>query len=421
MLQLIHRLVDRCRGAQYPDARGAAASEPALFRRPELASRMASALMSHHHASGLFLTAPRRTGKSTFIRHDLKPALEQEHRALVLYADLWGRRNEDPGTVIVDLIKEAVTRHEDRAVRMLDRLSLSRLKAPGVEWELKKERVEREPSLCELLERLSDLARQTVVLVIDEVQQTQATRLGRDVLYMLKSARDQLNGCEQLKFRFVATGSHNEKIQCLVSDKHQAFYMAPLDVLPTLEAEAYFLWARRLHGPGFMPGLPAMARAFEICLRRPEPFHQACRGAAAMERLSPEMQEQMLLCLAREQIDVERCKLYLRLQPLKPLDQALLRLLAEDGLAFSPYFPAAARRLKAMLAAVPDDGVPEVSETAIEMALNRLCEARLVWRGDGPYALEESQFAQWLLERDPVVVATPPMHLPQQEQTAQIA
>ena len=49
----------------------------------------------------------------------------------------------------------------------------------------------------------------------------------------------------------------------------------------------------------------------------------------------------------------------------------------------------------------PDER-PDVSTTSIRAALDQLCEARLVWRGDGPYALEESQFASWLLERQPI-------------------
>ncbi len=128
MLQLIDRVLDRFRGV----------SRPTPFRR-----LVGSAILSsgtgqpdgvrvdvHDHASGLFLTAPRRTGKSTFIQRDLTPALEREHGALVLYADLWRRRSEDPGTVIVELINQAVKSHEDQARRMFDRLSLSRLKVP---------------------------------------------------------------------------------------------------------------------------------------------------------------------------------------------------------------------------------------------------------------------------------------------------
>lgn len=403
MLPIIQRALDRVRGVSRPDARVDAQSDPSLFRRPELASRMAAALMSHDHACGLFLTAPRRSGKSTFIRQDLKMALEREHRALVLYADLRGRRSEDPGAVIVDLIHQAVKSYEDRARQALDRLSLSRLKAPGFEWELKQERGEREPSLCEALERLSDLAGQTVVLVIDEVQQTQTTPLGRDVLFMLKSARDQLNDREKLKFRFLATGSHHEKIVCLVLDKHQAFLGADLEELPTLGDEPYLRWERALHGPGFQPGLAVMARAFQICLRRPADLRKVCRGTAKVAAGEPRAQEEMLLRLARERIDVEKRQLFVRLEPLQPLEQAVLRLLAEDGEAFSPYFPQANRRLKDMLAVLPEGDRQEVSASTIESALHKLCEARLVWRGDGPYVLEESQFAGWLLERDPVI------------------
>lgn len=51
---------------------------------------------------------------------------------------------------------------------------------------------------------------------------------------------------------------------------------------------------------------------------------------------------------------------------------------------------------------MPPDERPDVSTASIRAALDQLCEARLVWRGDGPYALEESQFASWLLERPPI-------------------
>lgn len=50
-------------------------------------------------SSGLFLAAPRRTGKSTFMREDLRPALEQSG-AHVLYVDLWSNRATDPGDLM---------------------------------------------------------------------------------------------------------------------------------------------------------------------------------------------------------------------------------------------------------------------------------------------------------------------------------
>ena len=404
MLQLVQRVVARFMGRSGPVSEQRCQSAGRIFHRPELARRLAADLMSDFYDSGMFLTAPRRTGKSTFIQHDLKPAIEARHGALVLYVDLWERRKEDPGAVVEGLVEQALTACEAASGGLLRRLRLSRLKAPGVEIEVSSQEGSQRLSLFQSLERLAKRSGKPVVLILDEVQQTQTTEHGRDLLYMLKSARDQLNGRDHVMFRFLATGSHNEKIECLVSDKHQAFYLAPLEVLPTLGDDDYLSWARRNHGPQFEPVLTVMARAFEICLRRPEAFHKACRGVAAMGPQSGEMQEQMLLCLAREQIDLEKRMLFVRLQRLRPLEQAVLRLLAEDGVDFTPMFPDARRRLKAMLSVLPDDQRPQLTDDTIQEALDRLCEAKLVWCGDGPYALEESQFARWLLERPPVEV-----------------
>ncbi|MDP3440716.1 MAG: ATP-binding protein, partial [Azonexus sp.] len=72
---------------------------PILFQRPKLANRLAKQILvigvGSAASSGVFLAAPRRTGKSTFVREDLRPALEAEG-ALVVYADLWANPTADP-------------------------------------------------------------------------------------------------------------------------------------------------------------------------------------------------------------------------------------------------------------------------------------------------------------------------------------
>ena len=57
--------------------------------------------------SGLFLAAPRRTGKSTFLRQDLRPVLE-ERGDLVLHVDLWEDRKVDPAQPIISCFGEAI-------------------------------------------------------------------------------------------------------------------------------------------------------------------------------------------------------------------------------------------------------------------------------------------------------------------------
>ncbi len=64
-----------------------------IYHRPDLAHEMATQLLSpgvldQGLRSGLFLSGLRRTGKTTFLRQDLIPALENAG-ALVIYVDLW--------------------------------------------------------------------------------------------------------------------------------------------------------------------------------------------------------------------------------------------------------------------------------------------------------------------------------------------
>ncbi len=64
-----------------------------IFLRPQLAVEMTKQLLKPTaleigFRSGLFLSGLRRTGKTTFLKNDLIPALE-EGGALVIYVDLW--------------------------------------------------------------------------------------------------------------------------------------------------------------------------------------------------------------------------------------------------------------------------------------------------------------------------------------------
>ncbi|MFY9477794.1 MAG: hypothetical protein WAQ08_09080 [Aquabacterium sp.] len=55
-------------------------AKASIFHRPALASRLAEQILhtspTSASPSGVFLAAPRRTGKSTFVREDLRPEFE---------------------------------------------------------------------------------------------------------------------------------------------------------------------------------------------------------------------------------------------------------------------------------------------------------------------------------------------------------
>ncbi len=81
-----------------------------LFRRPALARGYADALLGtgpFDRSSGLFLAAPRRTGKTPFVRTDLVDEL-RSRGAVVVYADLWADRQRDPAALIADALKTAL-------------------------------------------------------------------------------------------------------------------------------------------------------------------------------------------------------------------------------------------------------------------------------------------------------------------------
>src|SRR6187402_2471199 len=84
------------------------------FPRTALAKQLADAMQGQllfgDAHNGLFLAAPRRTGKSTFLQSDLRPALERRG-VVVVYVDLWADTRRDPAALIAEAIGKALQPH----------------------------------------------------------------------------------------------------------------------------------------------------------------------------------------------------------------------------------------------------------------------------------------------------------------------
>lgn len=96
------------------------------FGRGELARGYADALIGSSpfpQRSGLVLAAPRRTGKSTFLRRDLQPELDRRG-AVTVYVDLWADRTRDPALLIVTAVAKAMSALEGPAARALRRIGV---------------------------------------------------------------------------------------------------------------------------------------------------------------------------------------------------------------------------------------------------------------------------------------------------------
>lgn len=169
------------------------------YPRPVLSANISQVVLSNKPggiaSSGLFLAAPRRTGKSTFMREDLRPAL-QAAGALVIYTDLWEDRSKDPADLIAGAIREELARHEGIVLKIARKAGMDKVAVGGLSFSLDKVGVNGGVTLATALETLSDEVKKPIVLIIDEAQQAAISQSGQDALFALKAARDELNSTE---------------------------------------------------------------------------------------------------------------------------------------------------------------------------------------------------------------------------------
>jgi hypothetical protein len=81
--------------------------------------------------NGLFLAAPRRTGKSTFLQSDLAPELERRDIAVV-YVDLWADQTRDPGSLIAEAIGKIIATHQGWVAKAAKATHLDSITIAGV-------------------------------------------------------------------------------------------------------------------------------------------------------------------------------------------------------------------------------------------------------------------------------------------------
>ena len=177
-----------------------------IFHRRQLAEDLINRLSDPVYKSGLFLSAPRRTGKTTFIRADLLPML-REAGAVVIYADLWEQRSINPAKVIISALRDAIVQESGVLLKASLAMGLKKVKIGGLEMDLDAIGTREGDSIARTLEKLGAASDKPIVMVVDEAQHAQTTEEGRDTLFALKAARDGMIMGEGKGFRFIATGS----------------------------------------------------------------------------------------------------------------------------------------------------------------------------------------------------------------------
>jgi hypothetical protein len=357
-----------------------------VYHRPELAARLAKLIMQvavgSSASSGVFLAAPRRTGKSTFAREDLRPALEKAG-AIVLYADLWQDLTKDPGLVIVEAIREAVGRSDGFITRLAKATGIDKVAVGGLNFSLDKIGLGKDIDLTTALVALSDESQKLIVLMIDEAQHAITTEAGVAALFALKAARDELNSSRHHGLRVVCTGSNRDKLAMLRNSKDQAFFGASMVPFPTLDRN-YIDW---LCDHIDLPTPLDPAEVYELFKEsgyRPEMLGAAADAIRFDFFIDPENVRERFAELVRAQADELNANLKKVLHSLTPIQSAVIR----------SYAPFEAPTMDLYAAAMKQAGIAQaaikVEVPGVQQALIALQEKNLVWKASrGVYAVDE--------------------------------
>lgn len=364
-----------------------------VYHRPELAARLAKLIMQvavgSSASSGVFLAAPRRTGKSTFAREDLRPALEKAG-AIVLYADLWQDLTKDPGLVIVEAIREAVGRSDGFITRLAKASGIEKVAVGGLNFSLDKIGLGKDIDLTTALVALSDESQKLIVLMIDEAQHAITTEAGIAALFALKAARDELNSSRHHGLRVVCTGSNRDKLAMLRNSKDQAFFGASMVPFPTLDRN-YIDW---LCEHIDLPSPLDAAEVYELFKEsgyRPEMLGAAADAIRFDFLIDPENVRERFAELVRAQADELNANLKKVLHSLTPIQSAVIRVMGSMGDSYAPF---EAPTMDLYAAAMKQAGIAQtaikVEVPGVQQALIALQEKNLVWKASrGVYAVDE--------------------------------
>ncbi len=379
-----------------------------IYHRPELAQRLADMLLGNDPLSaagrsGLFLSAPRRTGKSTFLRNDLIPAVESTG-AVAIYVDLWADKTRDAAELIAEAIRDALAAHTGRLARGLR--ALQRIKKAGAKGELAGFKGEfgfeletigqpHGTTLAKALEALHRRVGKPIVLIIDEAQHALSSESGADTLFALKAARDALNlAAKKPQLAIVATGSARGKIADMVMRRNQAFYGASVETFPPLgepfvQHLANGMLTRRLP-PDRMPSAHRLMQAFQTLGSRPEDLRKAIHDAL----IRPEADlGNAIVAAAQEQRARKLQELRKQLSVLSSLQLAILKRMVKLGDGTQPFSQDSVEFYRA------ETGNQKVTPPSVQKALDTLVTNGFVWRSSrGVYALDDVTVAEFFYD-----------------------
>ncbi|MFP5382460.1 MAG: AAA family ATPase [Gammaproteobacteria bacterium] len=372
------------------------------YPRPALAQDLAEALrgrglFSDAH-NGLFLAAPRRTGKSTFLQQDLKPALEQQG-IVVVYVDLWADTRRDPAGLIADAIGRELRARLGLVAKAARATGLDSIELPGgLRFDTSRIGQIDGATLVDALRALLQTTKAPVALIIDEAQHALVSEAGEAAMAALKSARDQLNAPGDVNLMLVMSGSDRDKLLRLVNTNGAPFYGSQIHRLSALGEDFVEFMAHRIEQqrPALSPvDRPALNDAFRLFGHRPQFFINAVGEALNPLADTSQRFELRVAEAARRRQDDDEAQMESEFLSLRPIQRAVLARLLELGSRFRPYDADALRYYGNI---VGKKVSPQMAQNALESLRDR--HPALVWKSArGEYSADDAMMYRWYEKR----------------------
>ena len=372
------------------------------FHRQDLAHTLCDSLEGKGLAdarSGLFLAAPRRTGKSTFLREDLVPEVERR-KWVAIYVDLWADRARDPGQLIADAIKSKLAEFDGPIAKLAKQAGMEKVEVlRAFTFNLGKIGLPPGITLADALEVLYKAVQRPIVLIIDEAQHALSTEAGTNAMFALKAARDQMNqgvAAQRGPHLFlVFTGSNRDKLANLLLNRTQPFFGSRVTNFPLLGrayVSAYTAWVNQHLAPNNQFKEDDIFAAFQLVGHRPEML-KGIVSEIALELGEAASLGELLKRGAQGFRDRIWCEIESEYSALTEIQRTVLAVLIERGQGYSPFSEDAMKAYAARL------GHSDFSTATVQAALDALRDKNLIWKESrGAYALEDESLALWFRE-----------------------
>jgi len=360
------------------------------YHRPELAKIYLDTLNAGLVTSTTIF-APRRAGKTSFLRKDLSPAAEAAGY-VVVYADLW-QTKLSPGVSLVRAMEQALEQKTTlQNITAKLKVPVRKLKASAemagskLEGELefdrgdKKIQTEIALQIDTLMEELC--RRKPVLLLIDEAQELAKTREHEAVATALRTALTK----NQARLRVVFTGSSRTQLAHVFSNSDAPLYSTGAAIMDFPLLDRNFVDYVAVKFAASTKRTLPVAQAWEFFLKfkqQPEPF---LMGIVDMVLNPAHSLDDAMALVAGKLAHADNHEGVWA--SLDATQKALARMLAKDP-ALKPFSHATLVELRRQI------GVDSLKTTHIQRAMTTL-QYVVVKSPRDTYEFENPAFAHWI-------------------------